>query len=165
MTRNRIDRSTEAPPAKAGAAFDYVGLLPLFYWIIGAINAIVALYGFFYIGMAVLFANVPWDEPGYAGTGSASPALVIGVFAGTGVAFILGFGLMAALQVLTGFSIRDRVRLSFCRVVAGGTCLLLPLGTLLGVLTLIALRDPALVGQFTDQPISKTLRRRPPKRM
>lgn len=162
MKRSRTDADTNATPTRVGVAFDYVGLLPLFYWILGGVNAVIALYGFYYIRMAFMFANVRWDES-HAGPGGASPGLVIGVFAGTGIAFILGFGLIAALQVLTGFSIRDRARLSFCRVVAAATCLLVPVGTLLGALTLMALREPSLAERFTDESFSHTLDPRPAK--
>lgn len=140
--------SKELSGPGAAPGDDFLRWLPVAYWVLGATNALVAAYGFFYIGMGILFATVPWSEPAYRVNSGVSAKLIPWVFAGTGVAFVLGFGTIAALQVLTGVWLRRRHRRSMCLTVAAISCIFAPVGTIVGVVTFLALRHPLVAGRF-----------------
>ena len=118
---------------------EHLWFLAIAYWVTGGVTAFIALYGLVYVAMGVMIAVSPnndWvTEPGQA----APPDLFGWFLAGIGVAMVLLCAIVAALQVLTGFWIRKRRRRVLCMVVAGITCLGIPYGTLLGVLTFIVL--------------------------
>lgn len=144
------NKGTESPPAEPLARFgeDYIRALPIFYWALGITNALIALYGFFFVGMGIFFSAVPWEEPTYQVGPDASPGLVPGLFIGTGVAFLVGFGAIAAFQMLTGRWIKNRLHRGVCLTVAAISCIFIPFGTVLGVLTFIALREPRIAAEF-----------------
>ncbi|MEZ5944183.1 MAG: hypothetical protein R3C18_22550 [Planctomycetaceae bacterium] len=52
------------------------------------------------------------------------------------------------LLVAAGASMRSRDRYGLCKTVAYVECLAFPLGTILGVITLVALNDATVRGQF-----------------
>lgn len=124
---------------------EHLKLLPVFYWTLGGVSALVALYGFVYIGMGAIFATVPMDSTMQEG---APPAFIGWFFIAMGVGFLAAFGLVAALQILTGFSLRARRRRTLCLVTAGISCLFVPFGTVLGVFTFIALLRPSVAALF-----------------
>lgn len=143
------ETATKAPPEPLTRfGEDYIRALPIFYWALGVTNALVALYGLFFIGMGIFFSAVPWDEPAYQLSSGASPALVPWFFIGTGLAFILGFGGVAVLEILAARWIKHRVHRGSCLTVAAISCVFVPFGTVLGVLTFFALRDPRVAGEF-----------------
>ncbi|TDU81718.1 hypothetical protein EI77_01028 [Prosthecobacter fusiformis] len=79
------------------------------------------------------------------------PALIV-----TGMQwFYLIMGVMilasAVLTLLAGLSIRARVRRTFSMVVAGLNCMQFPIGTLLGVFTLIVLSRDSVVRLYEIQ--------------
>jgi hypothetical protein len=66
-------------------------------------------------------------------------------------AVLVGWGFAACL-VLAGRSLRDRRRYLFCLVMAGLMCVLCnPLGTILGVFTIIVLVRPSVKELFGVQ--------------
>jgi hypothetical protein len=46
---------------------EHLRLLPVFYWVTGAITGFLSLYFVVYIGMGVLFALLPWESLVVAG--------------------------------------------------------------------------------------------------
>lgn len=61
-------------------------------------------------------------------------------------------GVVAALSAWTGRCIAARRHYTFCIVIAALTCLSFPLGTALGVFTLIVLTRPTVKGLFMPIP-------------
>lgn len=124
--------------------------LPVCYWVLGATSTLMSLYGLVYVAMGVMFASVPWDE---APNPSDAPpeGLFLLLFGGMGLAFLLFFGIIATLQILTGFWIRKRRRRVACLITAGISCTFVPFGTLIGVLTFLVMFRPSVKALF-DQP-------------
>ena len=54
----------------------------------------------------------------------------------------------AVLMIMTGLNLQRRKGHTFCQVVAGLTCLSIPLGTILGVFTFIVLNRPEVKVMF-----------------
>jgi len=75
-----------------------------------------------------------------------------GIFLGFGLVFlVLGMGLAICL-FLTGRWIAARKRPTFCFVVACIECINMPLGTLLGVFTIMVLNRPSVRALFAAGP-------------
>jgi hypothetical protein len=108
---------------------------------------LLAIFHYVAAGMAALFACIPFIHffMGLAlatgAVGDADPetrpiGLGLMVFAGL---FILAGWTLAALIAFAGRSLQTRRRYTFCLVVAGIECIFMPVGTVLGVFTIIVL--------------------------
>ena len=123
-----------------GICFYVMGGLAMFYSLIfGAYGAFLAMIS----GMSGL------ED---LDTGEAAEVMevfgMIGSIMGIVIVFIL---VMAALMLYVGWSLRSRKNLLLCQIVAGITCLSIPLGTLLGVFTLTTLSRPSVKLEFQDR--------------
>ena len=65
---------------------------------------------------------------------------------------------LAAVEFFTGYSLSMRKNYVFCFVIACLTCLKMPLGTILGVFTILVLNRPTVKEMFNQAPVD----RRPP---
>jgi hypothetical protein len=87
-----------------------------------------------------------------------SPKVFGGIFVGLGGCLMFAALGMAALAFLVGRSLPHRRRRTFCMVMAGLMCLSVPVGTVLGVFTLIVLARPSVAALFAGS----TTRQTPP---
>jgi hypothetical protein len=71
--------------------------------------------------------------------GEAPPPFVGWLFVGIAAAIIVCIWTLAIALLVAGRSLANRKRYTFCLVVAGVECIFVPLGTTLGVFTLIVL--------------------------
>jgi hypothetical protein len=62
------------------------------------------------------------------------------------------FGITAALRILTAVALRQHRHYTFCLVIGALTALHVPLGSLLGVATLIVLLRPSVERLFEGSP-------------
>jgi len=99
-----------------------------------------AVYG----SMGSLFAALP--TKGTASGDAIIPAAIFGVL---GILLMLMSAVLIGLSFFTARSIRDRKNPMFVTVVAGLTCLHVPLGTVLGVFTLVVTQRPSVKEQFS----------------
>ncbi len=114
--------------------------LPIGYWISAGFWG---AYGLFMMGYFVLigsiFISIPWEE------GAEAPPPQFGwIFLAIGVVGFLLMGAFVAFKVLAGFWIRKHQHRVATMVIAAITCLEIPYGTLLGVLTFLALSRPTV---------------------
>jgi phosphoglycerol transferase MdoB-like AlkP superfamily enzyme len=110
---------------------EHLKLLPVFYWVLGAVDIFISLYGLFYVGMGALFAFAPFES---GSSSSAPPAFIGWFFFAIGLAFMAGFGTMGGLKIAAGFWIRRRRHHTF--------------GTIVGVLTFLVLLRPSVSALF-----------------
>jgi hypothetical protein len=107
------------------------------------------LFSLIYIGMGALMLSgkMPSSPPSAHGD-------VIGgwVFISLGSVFFLMGVVGAILNFLAGRALARRERRTLCLVVACLNCLHMPLGTLLGVFTLIVLGRPTVKSLFEGAP-------------
>lgn len=125
---------------------EHLRLLPVFYWVLGAMDIFIAMYGLIYVGMGAVFASIPVASN--SGASGPPPAFVAWIFVGIGLTFMLGFGVVATLKILTGFWIKGRRRRTACLVIAGLSCLSMPFGTIVGIFTFIVLLRPSVAALF-----------------
>lgn len=123
----------------------HLQLLSIFHYVLAGFTALFSLLPLFHLAMGVMMATGAFHE----GTAPDERAIlqVVGAmvtaFAGLFIALGLTF---AACLVAAGRFLARRVRHTFCLVVAGLECMLMPFGTVLGVFTLLVLlRDSVKV--------------------
>ncbi len=126
----------------------HLNLLAMFHYILAGITALFACLPIIHviIGILVLSGEFLRDS-----AGDAPPRLVGMMFLVMGSVFIiLGWGL-AICMFIAGRKLKQRRDRIFCMVIAGIECTLMPLGTVLGVFTLIVLSKES-VREIFDRP-------------
>lgn len=124
---------------------EHLRLLSIFHYIVAAITAVFALIPVIHliIGIAMVSGSMdhgPNPPPGWFGW------LFIAI-----ATLLITCGLvMAACMAYAGRCLARRQRHLFCLVVAAVSCLFMPMGTVLGVFTLIVLMRPSVQALFTD---------------
>lgn len=123
-------------------------LLSIFHFIMGGLTALFACFPIFHLTLGISMV-----------TGNFAPAAEDGPPAWFGWLFVLipltiivlGWG-WAACNVLTGLQLRQRKNYMFCFVIAALNCAAAPLGTILGVFTILVLLRPSVKALF-GQPV------------
>lgn len=112
---------------------EHLKLLAIFHYVAAGMAALVACIPFihFFMGLALATGAFGDTDP------EARPVgLVIMLFA---LGFILLGWTFAALVAFAGRSLQKRKRYTFCLVMGGIECLFMPVGTVLGVFTILVL--------------------------
>ena len=121
---------------------EHLRLLSIFHYVVGGLTALCACIPIIHlaIGLAMFFGVFPDDD-------DATPfiGLFIVVIAGC---FILAGWSLAICLILAGGYLKNRKHYTFCLVIAGISCMLMPFGTVLGVFTIIVLMRPSVKEMF-----------------
>lgn len=123
----------------------YLQLLSIFHYVVGGISGLFASIPLIHLTIGVFFLIL--------GTSGGSDETV--VFLPIGIIFVLiasviilfGWG-FAICMITAGRSLAGKKRYTFCLVMAGISCLFVPLGTILGVFTIITLNKPSVKQMF-----------------
>lgn len=127
-------------------------LLSIFHYVVGGLHALFGSFGLihFFVGLSFIFA------PGSWGAGANSPPEWFGLlFAVLGGSFVLFGWTLGALTIYSGRCIATRKKKKFSVVMGAINCAMVPLGTVLGVFTLILLTKDetrSLYGERLDEP-------------
>jgi hypothetical protein len=124
---------------------EHLHLLSIFHFVLAAICAAIALFPLAYLsfGLAMMGGGLFEDRPGQL------PAAFAGCFvAGFGGLFLGALTAYAVALYLAGKYLKERRRHTFCVVVAAISCAFQPIGTVLGVFTLVVLFRPAVKTMF-----------------
>ena len=146
--------STAAPPSTPGPVVfpspddQHLRLLGIFHYVLAGLGLLGACFGVIYMGsgIAVMFAPVEPAE------GEPPVELFGGLMLGVGALVLLLSLFSSLLQFLAARFIGRRTHRIFCLVVAGINCLSVPLGTILGVFTIIVLVRRSVIAQFEALP-------------
>jgi hypothetical protein len=126
---------------------EHLRLLAIFHYVLAGIVALVACVPMIHLafGLVFLFAPEVFQDP----SGGGPPPLLFGLLFTIlpGVIILLGWTLALCLFLAGRFLARYRHH-TFCLVVAGVGCLFMPLGTVLGVFTIIVLIRPSVEALF-----------------
>jgi hypothetical protein len=129
---------------------EHLRLLTIGHYIAAGITALFACFPLIHLSIGLIFLLNPPTGP----EGEAFPSQMFGLlFALIGGALVLGGWTVAALIFAAGRSIKARKRHTFCIVVAAISCAFFPLGTVLGVLSILVLSRPAVKAMFQRQPV------------
>jgi hypothetical protein len=125
---------------------DHLNLLSIFYFVTAAL----ALLGIlFFVGyyemMNYIFSNPEiWKNQ----RGGPPPAEMLAMFRWMFVIFGLLCAALGTMNLMTGLFLRQRKHRTFSLVIAAINCLQMPLGTVLGVFTIIILIRPSVVKMY-----------------
>jgi hypothetical protein len=123
---------------------EHLKMLSLAYMVYAGIHAFFSMIGLFYmaIGFIISIALAHGGGPNH-------PPFFIGFFfAGFGLAIFLLMILLAVFKFYAGLCLRRRRSRIFCLFVAAISCIAIPYGTVLGVLTFIVLLRPSVAVSF-----------------
>lgn len=124
---------------------EHLRLLAMAYYVYAAIVALFACIPIihFTIGMVFLL-NPPPQAPG-----DPFPSQAFGaIFATIGGLLVLGGWTFAACVFMAGRSLAARKRYIYCFVIAAIACLFVPIGTVLGVMSILVLQRPTVRAMF-----------------
>lgn len=137
-----------APPPADGLApsdVEHLRLLGIFHMVVAGLTAVCGSIPLLHVAMGAIFMVSP--PPSNQG-GGPPPAWFGALFMGFGCfAVALAWGLAGAV-FYAGRCIQDRRHWTFCLGVAAIMCLNMPIGTALGVFSLIVLMRPQVKGAF-----------------
>ena len=136
--------ATSPPPAPASPGLDQLRLLAIGHYVLAGITALFALFPVIHlvIGLGMLF--------GLLDAGQAADRLFGLLFIAIALVMItLGLALAAALA-WSGRNLARRQRHTACVVVAGLACMMMPLGTVLGIFSIVVLMRPGVKDAFVS---------------
>lgn len=124
---------------------EHLKLLSILYYVWAGLTAFGACFGGIYavVGGGLLIASATQN-----GNHNAPPVAVGAVFFVLGIIILLLVVAISLLNFFTGRYLARRQRYTFCFVVAVLSCLSFPLGTALGIFTIIVLQRPAVKAKF-----------------
>jgi hypothetical protein len=123
---------------------EHLRLLTIFWYIWAGIEAAAGLIGFAFIAMGVFIST----SPQVARSNNPPPPWFGAMFAGMGGLFLVTVEATAVLSLLTGRFLSRRQHPTFCIVISAINCMSMPLGTALGVFTILVLQRPSVKALF-----------------
>ena len=116
---------------------EHVRLLAIFHFVSAAFSLLGVLFSsLYFVLFQVIFSNPQIFEQSQQG---APPAEMMAIFRWFTGVFVVWFLVSCVGNLLSGFFLRARRHRTFSMVVAAINCLHIPLGTILGVFTLVVL--------------------------
>ncbi len=127
---------------------EHLRALSICYVVGGVVHVVSSVFGLSYVVVGVVFAALLAGMPGGRDASPAPEAigLFFGLFGFFTFVILLGLG---AVQLLAARRLKQRRSRVLCMVVAGVTCVGIPYGTVLGVITFLVLARPSVVRAFT----------------
>ncbi len=124
----------------------YLQILSIFHFVLGGITGLFACFPVFHLMMGLSFLTggfgFPTDEGG-------PPIILFGLMFTIIPAIIILLGwALAGCILASGYFLSQRKYHLFCLVIAGVECIFMPLGTVLGVFTIIVLVRPSVKAMF-----------------
>ncbi|MDY0170661.1 MAG: hypothetical protein RBS80_29235 [Thermoguttaceae bacterium] len=125
---------------------EHLRLLAIFHYVFAGMIALFSLFPILHvaIGVALVLGAVDGDFR----HGGPPPAVIGGIIAAVGMSVIVFGWTMAACVLAAGRMLAGKRRYLFCLVMAGIECVMMPLGTILGVFTIIVLSRDSVKAAF-----------------
>ena len=123
---------------------EHLQLLRIFHFVLGGMTLLFSLFPVIHlvIGIAIL-------SGAFEGNGNNPPPPIFGLmFTIMPLLFIIIGMTIGSLQIAAGINIGKRTKYKLCFVVACIECMMMPLGTVLGVFTIILLNKEEVRSQF-----------------
>ncbi|MFH0910832.1 MAG: hypothetical protein V1918_04935 [Planctomycetota bacterium] len=126
---------------------EHLRLLSVFHYVVGGLAALFACLPILHLGLGLALLFAPGS---FHGQGGPPPRFVAFLLIGIALAVILLGWLFALCLILAGRFLGRRRHYLYCLVMGGISCLFMPFGTFLGVVTLIVLLGPSVQARFED---------------
>src|SRR5262249_36826069 len=124
-------------------------ILSICFYVLSGFTLIPLMVGLIYMVFGVFFGVALSSAPHRPGDPPA--AIFGGVFIVFGLIFAGVFGTLGVLILLTGRNISKQRNYTFCFIIACLMCLWMPLGTILGIFTIIVLTRDSVKAIFNGQ--------------
>jgi hypothetical protein len=135
-----------APPQLYDRDSEHLNLLAIFHYILGGMSAFFACFPLLHMILGIVIVASPAFMQGHSN--EAPPAFIGWMFIIV-AAFVITLGwIYAIIVILSGRFLSKRINYTFCFVVACFECIFLPVGTLLGVFTLMVLTRESAKAKF-----------------
>lgn len=129
----------------------HLRLLSIFHYVLGGMTALFSCFPVFHLAFGIMFLAAPHvlDGPRPEQQMPAEVATFMGVMLTVIPLLIILTGWsLACCVVLAGGFLARRTHYTYCLVVAGISCIFVPMGTVLGVFTIIVLSRPSVKRLF-----------------
>ena len=111
----------------------HLDLLAIFYYIVGALTALFSCLFLIHVALGIAMLCGAFDGK------NAPPKFLAWFFILFPAGFIVTGWTLAGFIIAAGRRLKRRASYTFCLVIAGLECVLMPFGTVLGVFTLVVL--------------------------
>lgn len=125
---------------------EHLRLLTVFHYVYAGMVALFACFPIIHLVVGILMLTKP-DT--FSGPNNPPPALIGYLFAIMGGAFVVGGWMLAICTFLVGRFLASRRHYVFCLIISGVNCIVVPLGTVLGVVTIMVLLRPTVKTLFS----------------
>jgi len=123
---------------------NYLKILSIVYYIFGTFTVIFSCVFISFIVLGFFALTAPENFANIQTQGETPPVWFGWIFIVTGALALISGWLWGAFQILTGRFLVRRKRFVFCVITAAISCLIMPVGTALGVFTLFVLMRPTV---------------------
>jgi len=121
---------------------EHLDLLSTFHYVVAAVAALCACFPFLHLFTGIAMLSGTFDTPAAS---QDFPNHLFGLFFVVFAAAVILLGWAFAICVfLAGRYLRERTHYTYCLVIAGVACMFMPVGTVLGVLTIVVLQRPTV---------------------
>jgi hypothetical protein len=127
---------------------EHLRLLAIFHYLLGGLMALFGSIPLVYVGVGIALISGLFPEPPNQPPPPMPESLVGGLFVAMGATFVLIGWTLAAMVAYTGRCLQQYRHYTFCLVIAGLECMCVPLGTVLGVFTIVVLVRPSVKELF-----------------
>jgi hypothetical protein len=139
VRRKQLMENSNPIPAPRSNDSEQLDLLVIFHYVIAGLGALFACFPLIHVGFGIMMISSP-ESINQGASSDPQPTAIIGyIFAIMGALFILLGWTVAIATFISGRYIRLRKKRMFSFVNAALLCIFFPLGTVLGVFTLIVL--------------------------
>ena len=126
---------------------EHLRLLALFHYIWGGITALFSSFALFHVGFGIAMIANPGAFAGSPGQ-PPPPAFMGWMFLLIGGVILLFGWTIGGLTIYSGRCLSRRRRRTFSLVMAGVNCLSIPIGTILGVITIVVLLRESVKAEY-----------------
>jgi len=128
----------------------HLNLLSKFHYAVAVIIAVFSLFPIIHLFIGISILTGGFFAEG-ANQNEPFPSFLFGImFTIIPLIFILGGLTLAVCTFIAGRKLLKREGYTFCLIVAGCLCMMMPFGTVLGVFTIILLMKDSVKLQFTE---------------
>jgi hypothetical protein len=127
---------------------EHLRLLRIFHFVAGGILGFFSCFAMIHIIVGIVFIVSP---PSFDGHGSGPPPFFGWIFLIIGLMVLLAGWTIATLMFLGGKFLGRRTHYTFCFVVAALSCMFSPIGTVLGVFTIVVLSRESVKQLFNGK--------------
>lgn len=129
---------------------EHLRLLRIGHLVMGGTACVVVLFGLLYVGMGIFFVSAVPSLP--TSSKDVPPALMGWIFAAIGAFATIFSAAYVLLAFLSARALRLRRSRTVCLVTAAISCLHVPFGTAIGIMTFTVLGRPSVRALFASAP-------------